>query len=59
MARNGADLIEIVVPYSDPVLDGPVIQNASSVPLQNGFSVHQNSMLSRGLAVKRMPLFWS
>ncbi|MDQ1594051.1 MAG: tryptophan synthase alpha chain, partial [Arthrobacter pascens] len=25
LARNGADLIEIGIPYSDPVMDGPVI----------------------------------
>lgn len=39
MARNGADLIEIGVPYSDPVMDGPVIQAATTEALAQGFKV--------------------
>ena len=27
--KNGADVIEIGVPFSDPVADGPVVENAS------------------------------
>jgi tryptophan synthase alpha chain len=41
LARNGADLIEIGIPYSDPVMDGPVIQAATTEALANGFSVRQ------------------
>lgn len=41
LAENGADLIEIGVPYSDPVMDGPVIQDATVEALANGFRVHQ------------------
>jgi tryptophan synthase alpha chain len=41
LARNGADLIEIGIPYSDPVMDGPVIQAATTEALAKGFSVHQ------------------
>ncbi len=37
MARNGADVIEFGVPYSDPVMDGQVIQEATQVALANGF----------------------
>ncbi len=33
---NGADGIEIGVPFSDPVMDGPVIQQASQAALDNG-----------------------
>jgi tryptophan synthase alpha chain len=33
----GADLVEIGVPYSDPVIDGPVIQAAADTALRNGF----------------------
>ena len=40
MDRNGADVIEIGVPFSDPIADGPTIQNASQVALDNGASVH-------------------
>ena len=41
LARNGADLIEIGIPYSDPVMDGPVIQAATTEALANGFRVAQ------------------
>ncbi|AJT40822.1 tryptophan synthase subunit alpha [Psychromicrobium lacuslunae] len=41
MARNGADLIEIGIPYSDPVMDGPVIQAATTAALADGFRVAQ------------------
>ena len=35
-AANGADAIEIGIPFSDPVMDGPVIQQASQVALDGG-----------------------
>lgn len=35
-AANGADAIEIGLPFSDPVMDGPVIQQASQVALDAG-----------------------
>jgi tryptophan synthase alpha chain len=35
-AANGADGIEIGIPFSDPVMDGPVIQEASHVALAGG-----------------------
>lgn len=37
--RAGADLIEIGIPYSDPVADGPVIQNSSQLALDKGMSL--------------------
>lgn len=40
-AKNGADLIEIGIPYSDPVMDGQVIQAATTEALANGFRVSQ------------------
>ncbi|HEY6436947.1 MAG TPA: tryptophan synthase subunit alpha [Ignavibacteriaceae bacterium] len=36
---NGADLIELGMPYSDPLADGPVIQQSGSVALANGMSI--------------------
>ena len=36
MAKNGADLIELGVPFSDPIAEGPVIQCASERSLRNG-----------------------
>jgi tryptophan synthase alpha chain len=39
LARNGADVIEIGIPYSDPVMDGSVIQAATTQALASGFHV--------------------
>ena len=36
LAQNGADLIELGVPYSDPLADGPTIQAAATRALQRG-----------------------
>lgn len=36
MEKNGADLIELGVPFSDPIAEGPVIQRASERSLQGG-----------------------
>ncbi len=41
LVKNGVDLIEIGMPFSDPVADGPVIQGSSLIALQNGMSVHK------------------
>lgn len=37
--NSGADMMEIGIPYSDPVADGPVIQDAHSLALKNGMSI--------------------
>jgi tryptophan synthase alpha chain len=39
LANSGADIIEIGLPYSDPVMDGPVIQAATNTALENGFKI--------------------
>jgi tryptophan synthase alpha chain len=39
LADAGADMIEIGMPFSDPIADGPVIQNSSSIALKNGMSL--------------------
>jgi tryptophan synthase alpha chain len=39
MARAGADIIEVGVPYSDPLMDGPVIQRATETALEGGTRV--------------------
>jgi tryptophan synthase alpha chain len=39
LEKSGADIIEIGMPYSDPVADGPVIQKSSEKSLENGMSI--------------------
>ncbi|MCG8476720.1 MAG: tryptophan synthase subunit alpha [Cytophagales bacterium] len=39
--KAGADLIEIGIPYSDPVADGPTIQASNQVALSNGITLEK------------------
>lgn len=39
-AQAGADAMEIGIPFSDPVMDGPTIQEASSLALESGVTPH-------------------
>ena len=39
MVEHGVDAVEIGLPYSDPVMDGPVIQAAASIALNNGETI--------------------
>jgi tryptophan synthase alpha chain len=45
----GADLIEIGMPFSDPMADGPVIQEAGQRALKQGMSLHRTLALVRDL----------
>jgi len=40
LEKSGADLVEIGMPFSDPVADGPVIQQSSEEALKNGMTIH-------------------
>ncbi|MGV8882116.1 MAG: tryptophan synthase subunit alpha [Rhodoglobus sp.] len=41
LLENGVDILELGVPYSDPVMDGLVIQEATQAALANGFKLAQ------------------
>jgi len=39
--NGGTDIIELGFPFSDPIADGPVIQNASTISLNNGAKIEK------------------
>lgn len=41
LIENGADILEVGIPYSDPVMDGPVIQQATTEVLARGFRISE------------------
>ena len=49
LERGGADIVELGVPFSDPIADGPVIQRASDRALKAGTSVRTVLQLVRDL----------
>ena len=50
MERRGIDMIEVGVPFSDPMADGPVIQDAATKALKNGMTLRK--LFSQLLAIK-------
>ncbi|MBV8519550.1 MAG: tryptophan synthase subunit alpha [Acidobacteria bacterium] len=49
LARAGADAIELGIPFSDPIADGPVIQAASQRALQHGTTTHDVFAIARAI----------
>lgn len=57
LARAGATLIELGVPFSDPVADGPVIQRASERALRHGFGLDEIlSVVARAREKTQVPI---
>jgi tryptophan synthase alpha chain len=52
LAENGCDIIELGIPFSDPLADGVTIQNASYRALQNGITPETCLELARELRKK-------
>ena len=42
LAKNGADLIEVGLSFSDPLADGPVVQKATQIALEQGVTVKKS-----------------
>ena len=59
LAEGGADLIELGVPFSDPIADGPVIQQAAERALQSGTTLKKLLATVRSLRTKtQIPLIF-
>jgi tryptophan synthase alpha chain len=52
LAEAGADIIELGVPFSDPIADGPTIQHASTVALRNGVTLKKVLSLAHAIRMK-------
>lgn len=52
LAHNGVDVIELGLPYSDPVMDGPVIQVATQQALANGFRLRHGFEAIRAITAQ-------
>ncbi|PSN14047.1 tryptophan synthase subunit alpha, partial [filamentous cyanobacterium CCT1] len=50
--QNGADFIELGVPYSDPLADGPVIQAAATRALEKGVTLDAVLSMVKGLKLQ-------
>lgn len=57
LEKSGVDFIEIGLPFSDPLADGPVIQHSSSVAIENGMTARLLFGQLRGIRENvRIPL---
>jgi tryptophan synthase alpha chain len=41
LSEAGADIIEVGIPFSDPIADGPIIQGASQIALESGVTLEK------------------
>ena len=55
LAEAGADVIELGVPFSDPLADGPTIQRASERALKSGATLHGVLELVRQIRISQGP----
>lgn len=57
MSEAGVDTLELGVPFSDPVADGPVIESVNLKALQNGFKINDLFKVSSAIA-KEVDTLW-
>ena len=59
MVQNGADFVELQIPFSDPLADGPTIMRACEESLKNGTKVRDAFVLMKKLSSKiNVPLLF-
>lgn len=59
MARQGVDIIELQIPFSDPLADGPTIMKACEIALSNGIKVKDSFNIAKQLSQEvSIPLFF-
>jgi tryptophan synthase alpha chain len=56
LATSGVAAIEIGIPHSDPLADGPVIQHAGQVALENGMTVARSLEVAAAVASEGVPV---
>lgn len=63
MVEAGADIVEVGMPYSDPILDGPLIQRATEAALERGCRVSDVFAAVRGVveagAAAYVMIYWN
>lgn len=63
MIDNGADIVEVGIPYSDPLMDGPVISAAAEIALEQGITTDDClgvvAEVSGGSAAVVMMTYWN
>lgn len=57
MKESGVDILELGIPFSDPVADGPVIEKANLIALENGFKLKDLFEVSSKIA-KDIDTLW-
>ncbi len=50
--NSGADMIELGIPFSDPLADGPIIQTSSQIALQNNITIKDCLLYSEKIKLK-------
>ncbi|MGE5463036.1 MAG: tryptophan synthase subunit alpha [Syntrophothermus sp.] len=56
LAKNGADLIEVGLSFSDPLADGPVVQQATQIALERGITVTKSLEAVKELRSRRVEI---
>lgn len=41
LQKYNVDMVEIGIPYSDPIADGPIIQNSNKIAIENGITINK------------------